>query len=385
MKFFPLIWAGLRRRPARSVLTLLAVTAAFVLFGLLHGVVAGFDGLLDKMNDTRLRVQNRSSGIAAMPLSYRERIAAVPGVRRITYATIFPAYFREPRNGIPAAAVGPDFLAVFGELHIPADQVAAWQRTRTGAIVGAELAQRYGWKVGDKVPLESQMWPNSDGGLDWTFDVSAIANGGPDDDRLFAQELYFHWDYLDEARPARKGTVHQFMVLIDDAGNAAAVADAIDGQFENSASATVTQGERQLVAAQVQQIGDVEFFVNAVVAAVMFTLLFLTGSTMMQSVRDRLVELGVLKAVGFSDTGVFATVVAESLLLCLSAAVLGLGITALVFPALLRGLRVGPLSLPAVVWAEGLAIALLLGLLVAVWPAWRARRLSIADVLTGRK
>ena len=386
MKYLPLLWAGLWRKPIRTVLTVLSIAVAFLLFGVLNGVIAGFDGALLKMSETRLRVMNRANILEAMPISYEAQIARVPGVRNVSHLAIMVAYYQDPKNGFSAAALALDpFVEMFPQIKVPAEQLEVMRKNRSGAIVGAELAKRFNWKIGDRITLHSMNWVKEDGSPEWTFDIAGLANAGPDDDRQFANELYFNYEYLDEARATGKGTVHQYAVSIDDASRASQIALAIDRLFANSSAETTTMNEKEYVIAQVRQVGDVQMFVNSIIGAVLFTLLFLAGNTMSQSVRDRIPELGVLKTLGFSDNSILLLVAVEASVLCLFAAALGLAIAAAVFPTVFGALNfTGAIPLPGRVWATGAGIALLLATLSATLPAWRARRLTIVEALSGR-
>ena len=385
MKYLFLIRAGLWRKPMRTVLTGLGIVVAFLLFGIMHGVIAGFDTALDMMSETRLRVQSRASGLESMPSAHAGRIAQVEGVQRVALLSVIGGYFQEPKNGFSSAALDIEaFLEVLPEIKVLPEQVDAMMRTRKGAIVGATLAQKYGWSIGDQVPIKSFLWSNEDGTAGWTVEITAIANAGPDDEQLFANEMYLHWDYFDESRATGKGTAHQFIVAIDDPARAAPIAEAIDALFANSSDETNTVNEREYITSFVRQAGDVRSFVAYILAAVLFTLLFLTGTTMAQSMRDRVAEFGVLKSIGFTDTSVFVMVLAESLVLCLVAALLGLGIAATVFPSVYASIGFDGMSLPPSVFAVGLGIAAAMAIGVAFWPAWSAQRLSIAAATSGR-
>jgi putative ABC transport system permease protein len=385
MKYLLLIVSGLRRKPLRTLLTAVAIAVAFVLFGVMHGVIAGFDSALDQLSDTRLRVMNRASLLQPLPIAHLERIRTVDGVQDVSHATIMGAFYQEPSNGLAAAGVDMEsFLAVFSELRVPQAQREALLRTRTGALVGHELAAKYGWKVGDVVPLGSLLWTRADGTPTWSVEVTAIANGEPGDEELFAGELYLHYAYLDEARAHDKGTTHQFIVTVADAATRDRVAQQIDAVFANSAHETTTLDDRQYLRAQVAQVGDVRLFVNSILGAVLFTLLFLTGTAMMQSMRERVRELGVLKALGFTDGAVFALILAEAAVLCVVAAAVGLALAGGVFPSVFAALGVQGAGLGGDVYARGVVSALVLAVAVAIWPALRARRLEIAAAVSGR-
>jgi len=385
MKYLFLIRAGLWRKPMRTVLTGLGVAVAFLLFGIMHGVIAGFDTALNTMSETRLRVQSRASGIESMPIAHANRIAQLKGVQRIAPFSAVGAYYQEPKNSFSSAALDIEaFLEVLPEIKIPPEQVDAMMRTRTGAIIGATLAEKYGWSIGDQIPIKSFLWTNEDGTADWMVEIAAIANAGPDDDKLFAGEMYLHWDYFDQSRTTGKGTVHQFVVAIDDPTRAGPIAEEIDALFANSSDETTTVNEREYITSFIRQAGDVRSFVAYVLGAVLFTLLFLTGTTMMQSIRDRTAEFGVLKSIGFTDTSVFVMVLTESLVLCVLAALLGLGIAATVFPNIFSSIGFDGMYLAPSVFATGLSIAAAMSVGVAFWPAWRAQRLSVAAATSGR-
>ena len=384
MKFLPLIWAGLWRKPVRTLLTLASIVVAFLLFGTLHGVIVGFDGALDKMSDVRLRVVSRANMLEPLPYAYRERIAEVRGVEAVSQFNIMLGYHQDPANGF--AVPGIDIASsrdLFPEIKVPPAQVDAMLRTRDGALAGAVLLRERGWKVGDRIPVHTAV-PRKDGAEVWTFEIVGVVNGEPGDDETFANEFWANYAYLDDMRATGNGLANQFVVKISDPAQAARIAGEIDALFANSPWETRTLNEKDYLADQVRQVGDVGMFVNAVLAAVLFTLLFLTGNTMMQSVRDRIPELGVLKAMGFGVHAIVGLVVAESLLLCLVAAALGLGLAALLFPYVFGGLGIPLTVSPVDVIGAGIAIAVVLGVLVSLLPARRAMRSSIVDALAGR-
>jgi putative ABC transport system permease protein len=355
------------------------------LFGVLNGVVTGFEEARAKLSDTRLRVTNRANLFEVMPLAYKSRIAQVPGVRAISYFVIFVGYYQDRKNGFSIAAVEADsWIDAIPNFHVPPDQRAAMHTTRTGALVGAELMKRFNWHLGDRISLHSMAWVNKDGSSEWPLDIVGIVNGGAEDDPQFGTELYFNYDYLDSSRTAREGTVNQFIVSLDDGADPNKVAIAIDKLFANSSAETTTMNERAFFASLSRNIGDVQMFVNSIIGAVLFTLLFLAGNTMSQSVRDRSSELGVLKALGFGDTSVWLLVVAEAAVLSFIAAVVGLALATAVFPIVFKSLAASPGSLPLRVYPIGLGIALLLAILSATIPAMRARRLTVVEALSAR-
>ena len=378
MKYLPLVWAGLWRRRLRTVFTLLSVIVAFVLFGLLQGVDSAFDDVARKGHGDRLLTNNIS--FLPLPSAALQQIESLPGIAKVSYASQFGAYFQDQKNPVGPIATDPkQWFAIYGEWQIPASQLEAFTNTRTGAVVGASLAKKYGWKIGDHVPLRSTTL-KKDGSSDWAFDIVGIY----EDPELKAGEGNFliNFDYFDEARATGSGTVLQYETVIANAKDAANMSATIDGIFANSSNPTRTQSERESIQSAMGQAGDINFFVDILVFAVFFTLLFLTLNTMMQSIRERTPELAVLKALGFSDSGVLVLVLAESLILCGFGAVIGLAAAATVFPSLLPFL--GSVGLSPVVIALGALAAVGLALVSGLPPAWRAGRLAIVDALAER-
>ena len=381
MKYFPLIWAGLWRKRTRTVFTLLSIVTAFLLFGLLQGVNSAFSRGVAGANVDRLYVQSRISFTEPLPFADLPQIEAVPGVAGVAYASWFGTYYQDPKNFVFSFPADVDrYFSIYSEFKLPSDQLDALSHTRTGAVIGRQLADKYGWKIGDKVPLHSTIWVRKGGTSDWTFDIVGIYDDPEEPAR--ASQFLFNHDYFDEARSFSKGMVGWYIVRLADSSRAVEVAGAIDHLFANSTYETKTVTEKENAQSFLKQIGDINFIVDAIVGAVLFTLLFLTGNMMMQSVRERIPEFAVLKTLGFSDTGVLVLVLAESLLLCLAAAAIGLAGATAIFPMLKD--VIGVVSLPSVVIVIGLVIAVLLALASGLPPAWRAKRLNIVDALAGR-
>ena len=381
MKYFPLVLAGLWRKPARTILTFLSIVVAFILFGILSAIDAGFAHQLDAARLDRLFADPRFGGL--MPIAYTDKIAAVPGVTVVAPRKGLGGYYKDPKNGMGVIMTDARFFAARSELTATRQQIEQLQRTRSGALVGTYYVEKYGWKVGDTVPLITST-VKRDGSRIWTFDILGIIedtdNPGPSG--------YFvgNYKYLDEARVTDKGTADRFLIRIKDPRQATQIGRAIDQLFDNSPAPTRTGSEKAEAQSDLQSLGDVNFLTHAVITAVIFMLLFLTGNTMMQSVRERRSEFAVLKTMGFSDLGVLALVFAESLLLCLLAGMTGLGLSQIVVPLIQK-------SLPEVAdllrmsWAAflpGFGFALLVAFLSALIPALRAKRLNIVDALTNR-
>jgi putative ABC transport system permease protein len=383
MKYLPLIWAGLWRKRVRTILTLMSVVVAFVLFGVMHGVTAGIDQIVNQMSDSRLRIQSRVNITEPLPFAQLGRIESVPGVMSVGFYNFVGAYYQEPRNGISAGAMDISRLqAMFPEVAISQEAIDAMAQTRNGALIGQDLAKERGWKVGDRIPLRSTIWMRKDGAPDWTFEIVGIYSGF--DGKVPSNEFWINYQYFDEERTFGNGTVTLYFARINDPARSAAIAEQIDGLFANSPNETQTQNERDWLRGRIAQIGNMAFFVNAIIGAVMFTLLFLTGNTMMQSVRERIPELAVLKTYGFSSGAVVSLVLGEALVLCGVAAAIGLGIAQLASPSIFRAIGAGGLSLPWSVIGTGLGVAALVAMISALPPAWRTHRISIVDALAGR-
>ena len=385
MTFSHLIWAGLRRRPVRSVLNGLAIAVAFLLFGMMHGVVASLDTTIANLSDSRIHVVGRASDAVRLPLAYRQRIESIKGVTTVTPIDWLGGYYQNNTQWFPI--LGTDlraFLAAYPEIDLPEAQREALLATRDGVTVGAKIAERFQLKLGDVLPMTSVVWTNADGTKNWPFRVVGIHNDEPGSDQVFADRAYFHFEYLAEARIEEKGTTSRFIAAIDDASHLQDIGGRIDDAFANSSYETKSMSEKQFVAQDVQRFGNLSLFVNSILGAVLFALMFMTSTTMIQSVRERIPEIGVLKSLGFTDGAVFRIVLAESVVLSLAAAGVGLALAGRVFPSVLEGIGVQSLPLPADIYLEGFGLAFVMALAVAAWPAWRARRLTIVEAIGGR-
>jgi putative ABC transport system permease protein len=379
MKFIPLIWAMLWRKKVRTSLSLLSIMIAFLLFGMLQGVNSAFKETIERSNVNRLVVTNRISITENLPYAYMQQIEALPGVERVSHESWFGPYYQDPKNFIAAFPVEPEReFPAHPEYQVPPDQLAALEHTRDGAIVGEHLAQKYGWKIGDRIPLHSTIWVKaSDGNSDWDFDIVGLYQDPADRSREDA--MFFNYKYFDEARSFAKGTVGWYIVVVKDPSQSAVVAKEIDDHFANSPDETKTQTEKEFQQSFMKQIGDINLIVTYILFAVFFALLFAVGSTVMQAVREQVPELAVLKTLGFSDTRMLVLVLVQSLTLCIVAALLGLGLAELMFPALRNTL--GVVKLPPAVIVEGIAMSAMLAVATGIVPAWRAKRLVIVEAL----
>lgn len=363
----------------RTILTILSITVAFILFGILHGVTSAIDHEMDEFPATQLSVFNSIEG-QSLPSAYGEQIAHLPFVQRVDEFSPFICYFREPSNRVLAMGLGD---AVLGRLPqaivVPRPYASALAATRTGAIVDSKLARKFGWKIGDKIPLHSSVVKH-DGSAVWIFDLVGIYEVPKHS--IFGGLFYFRHDYLDEGRLNGAGTTGGFFVDTTDALHNADVEAAIDGRFANSSAPTKTETEMEGYSEASGEAIDFNLLVTSVLGATLFTLLLVTANTMMESVRQRMPELAILKTIGFSDQKVFGLVFLEAFALYAIGAVLGLLLSRLFFPFIGPvDTTLEPLPLPAKVYFEGVVIALAAVMLSAIVPALRALRLPIVDAL----
>jgi putative ABC transport system permease protein len=382
MKFLHLVWCNLKRKKLRTSLTLLSIVVAFILFGFLSAIQEALVGGVALAGADRLIVRQKVSIINLLPISYEARMNRIPGVDFATHQTWFGGIYQDPKNFFMQNPVEPEnFLKMHPEIIIPPEQVKAWLATRTGAIVGRRTANRFHWKIGDKVPIQSSIWPNADGSRHWTFDIVGIYDGkekGTD-----TTPLFFRYDYFDEGRGQwGKGQVGWFTIRIKDPSQAAEVAKLVDAEFENSPAETKTEPEGAFIQGWASQIGNIVFIVAAILAAVFFTILLVTGNTMAQAVRERTGELGVLKAIGFTNGRIVTLVLAESCLLTVLGGTLGLGVAWLMIS---RGDPTSGLLpmffLPVRALLTGFGISIALGFVTGIFPALQAMRLRVADAL----
>jgi putative ABC transport system permease protein len=361
-------------------LIFLQVSVAFALFGVLQGMKTGVEHLIGEARADLLLVHGSLSLIDSLPLGLLERIKSVPGVKVVAPVELFGGVYQKPSRKVGIVAIRPDegWLSAFTYTVAPQYETA-FKKTRTGTLVRNELAKKYGWSVGDHIPL---MTPTAqmNGSKDWIFDVvgtyaDSDIGGGSD-------VILINYDYFDEARLAGKGTVKHFNVAVFDPRQAVTVADEIDRRFTNSSNETRTESLRELAQSQMQSIGDLNFLIRAIVGTVLVALLFATATLMMQSTRERTPELAVLKTLGFTDRAVFLFILAEAAILCIAAAVFGLVLALLAFP--LASKFVPGLSMPMAVMAVGVACAAVVAVISASVPATLAARLNIVTALASR-
>ena len=385
MKYLSLVWAQLFRSKTRTLLTLLSVVTAFLLFGMLESVRVAFNagGSVDGAN--RLVTTSRLSITQSLPVRLEQQIRTVPGVKDVTYAMWFGGIYQDPKNFFPSFSVAPNYFDVYTNLQLPPEQLKAFQDTRTGAVVGETLAKEFGWKIGDTIPLQATIFPRQ-GSNDWPLQLVGIFRSK---DRAAAsgeeRQLVMNWTYFDESNDYIKGQVSWYTVALDNANQASRVAQAIDALSLNSDRETKTQTESAFQQSFAKQFADIGLIVTSIMGAVFFTLLLLTGNTMAQAVRERVPELAVLKTLGFKDGLVLVLVLVESVLLVGLGGVIGMGLARVILPGLAsKAQGMLPATIPLQTWIVGAVLIVLIGLVVGVLPALRAKRLKIVDALAGR-
>jgi putative ABC transport system permease protein len=379
MKYSRLIFANLFRKKVRLLLTIGSFAVALFLFAFLSVVRDAFGRGADVAGADRLVIINRTSIINSIPLSYRDKILRIPGVKVITHDNWFGAIYQDEKNFFPQFVIDPESQRqVFPELIVPDDQWNAFLKDRQGVIAGAKTAERFNWKIGDRIPLRTTIW----GSGNWEFNLVGIYHGKrPQDDET---QFWLQWDYFEEHVPDRlKGQVGWYTLRLDTPDDAVRVAKTIDDQFYNSPYETKTETESAFAAGWVKQFGNIRFLILSIGVVVFFTLLLVTGNTMAISVRERTSELAVFKAIGFSDRAVLFFVLSESILISLVGGLFGLGLAIIAVPVLAKGLNglLPALILAPQVLVMGLLVALTVGVASGLLPGLSAMRLRIVNAL----
>ena len=381
MKFLPLLWRNLVRKKVRTTFTLLSILVSFLLFGLLGALERGLSQGAQTAGTDRLVTQHKVSFIQPLPVRYWSTIQSVDGVDVVSHLTWFGGYYQDRSNRFSQFAVDPEtYLELQPELRLTDADKQAWLADRTGAMVGHSVAERFGWELGDRIPLQATIYRREDGSA-WEFTIAAIVddsgpNGGP--------EFIFHYDYLSQMGGpfgSEMNWVGQFMSRIDDPDRAIEIAADIDSRFANSEAETKTATEKAFAQSFANQLGNIRAIVLGITSVVFFTLLLVAGNTVAQSVRERTEELGVLKAFGFTDATVMGLVFAEALSLAALGGGAGLALAWLVASAFDVGGVLPPLYVPTERMGMGLILIVLFALVVAALPAWQALRLRIVDAL----
>jgi putative ABC transport system permease protein len=379
MKFLPLIWKNMWRRKIRTLFTIGSVFVAFVLFGMLMTIRTSFTFGVEIAGNDRLVLIHKVSVIMPLPVAYKPRLAAVDGVGLVTHQSWFGGIYQDPADFFAQIVVEPEaHMEMYPEYVLEPDEKQAWLADRQGAVVGRDLAERFDWHVGDRIPLQATIWQTREGTA-WEFNISGIYDG---EDGVDKTQMFFHYDYLDENRAEGDGLVGWYIVRIDDASRATELAASFDQMFANSQAETKTTTEKGFIDGFAKQVGDIGAIMIAIVTAVLFNILLIAANTMAQTVRERTSELAVLKTLGFRDGAVLALVVAESLFVTVMGGGLGLVVAWLVVQG---GDPTGGM-LPIFVLqpqdlALGASLAVAMGIVAAILPGIGAMRLRITDAL----
>jgi putative ABC transport system permease protein len=379
LKFLPLFLSNLRRKPLRTGLTLACIVVASLLFGLLKTLQGALELGADLAGVDRLVTMHRMTLIQLFPRSYLNRIDAVDGVTSAVSFNWLGGTFQDERNQVAAQATDPDrFFQVYPEYTLPDEQKADWIADRGSIIVGKAVAARYGWKVGDTVPIRSSFYRRTDGGNSWDFRIAGIYDARNGDN----SSLYFHWNYLNQStgEPNQIGYV---VLRVSDPAQLREVARQIDAQFANSPAETKTDTERAFIQGFANQMGDIGAIVTAVVSAVFFTILLVAGNTMAQSVRERTNELAVLKTLGFPSGAIAGMVLAEALVITALGGAIGLGLATLSAQAMSASLQqfFPVIGVPSDAYVTGAILVVVLAGLAALLPSIEAGRLKITEAL----
>jgi len=381
MKYAYLLFSNFKRHRTRTTLTILSIVVAFILFGYLAAIRKAFQMGASVAGADRLVTRHKVSIIQSLPISYDAQMQQIPGVAAVTHASWFGGIYKDPKNFFAQLPVIPDeYLKMYPEFRLPPEQMAAWRRTRTGAIAGRNTAERYGWKVGDRIPIQATIWRPKTGGDTWTFDLVGIYDGK--EKETDTTQFLFRYDYFDENRTFGEGLVGWYYIRVKDPKHAEAIAKAIDTRFENSPAETKTETEGAFVKAFAEQMGNIGAIVTAILTAVFFTILLVAGNTMAQAVRERVSELGVMKAIGFTDAQLLMFVLAESLILSVIGGAIGLAL-AWIFISMGDPTK-GALPIfffPPRDLVIGIVCVVLLGLVAGAIPAMQAMRLNTVDAL----
>ena len=380
MRFSGLIFANLFRKKVRLLLTIGSFAVALFLFAFLAVVKSAFSRGTEVAGADRLVIASRVGLMQTLPISYDDKIAAIPGVKAVTHNHWFGGVYQDEKNFFVQFVIDPENMRkVMSEFVVPDDQWANFEKDRQGAVVGVKTAKRFGWKIGDRIPIKNSLYGPT---KTWEFNLDGIYhNDRPGGDE---NQFWIQWKYFDENVPAGvKSTAGWYVLKLDNPDDAARIAKSIDNMFANSTYETKTETESAFAAGFVKQFGNIEFLIESIGMVVFFTLLLVTGNTMAISVRERISELGVLKAIGYSDRSVLFFVLAESLVIALIGGVLGLGLALVAVPVLgaaLNGLLPSLVLSPAIL-SLGLLVALVVGGISGLLPGIGAMRMRVVNAL----
>jgi putative ABC transport system permease protein len=381
MKFLPLIWSGIWRKPGRTILIILQVAIAFALFGVLQGMKTGVEVAITRTRADLLFVQPDVIGEPPLPLAYRDKIQALPDISLVTFADGILGTYQKPDQPVYVLCIEPRefWLTLVPEiLKVAPRDLEALRKHPTGVLISADMAKKYNWRVGDRIPLTSPVLQKNGSG-NWVFEVVGFFTAH---EISAGSYIVGNYSYLDEARVANKGTVRNFYVITSDPRRAGTVADAIDRMFANAPSETSTATLRENAQQGLKALGDLNFVIRSIVSAVFAALLFSTATMLMQSIRERTPELAMLKTIGFTGRTMFLLIVTEAASMCVVGALLGLALAWFAFPFTAKWIP--GLTMPLLVIETGVIAACLVALISAALPARQAARLRVVDALAGR-
>ena len=381
MYYLKLIFKNVFRAKLRSSLTIIGLVIAIVAFGLLQTVVDAWFAGSNAASASRMVTRNAISLVFPMPTYYRERMRAVNGVKSVTLLNWFGGIYKEPKNFFPQFAVDHEnFFDLYPEFRMPDDQMLAFKRDRQGAAVGRKLADEFGWKIGDTIPIRGTIFPGT-----WTFTLRAIFDAK--DETTITRQMYFHWDYINEwlkkKFPRRTDQIGTFVIEVSDPARVADIAKAIDAEFKNSLAETLTESEKSFQLGFISQMEQIILTIRIVSFVVIFIIMAVVANTMAMTARERLTEYATLKALGFGPGFVAALIFGEALMLSLIGGGLGILLT---FP-IAKGVGIIASAVFAVFKVSQatvlmqLACALVVGVAASLVPGWRSARVKIVDGL----
>ncbi len=381
-RWLPLVWANLKRRKLRFIFTFVSILLAFLMFGMLDALRTSLSQAVNLAGADRLFSQSKVNITVSSPRSHYEKVRAVPGVLAVAPFNWFGGVFKDNKQQIQVQATDPEqFMKVYPEVHLKPEELAAWKADRQAIVVGELLAQQFGWKVGQRIPLRSEIWRKTDGSDTWEFNIVGIYTvDGTGWDKRSAM---FQYDYFNESLQFEKDKVGWMIIKVADPAQSEVVAKRIDSMFENSPNETKTATERVFVKQFLDQVGNIGLILVSVTTAVFFTMLLVTANTMAQSVRERTNEIGVLKTLGFSGGSILTLVLLESLLLTFTGGLVGLGLAWLLAGGLGEQIKnfFPVFYIGGGTFLVGAVLMLAFGLITGLWPALTAMRLKIVDAL----
>ncbi|HTF96083.1 MAG TPA: FtsX-like permease family protein [Cellvibrio sp.] len=385
MYYLQFLLSNLGRKKVRTILTLLSIMVAFLLFGLLRSLAAAFDQGAEIAGEDRLISINKISLIQPLPEAYLGKVQGLEGVDKATSASWFGGYYQDPKNQFPQfPVIADDYFEIYKEMvSLPAEQMQAWKKNRVGAVIGKGLVDRFKWKIGDRIPLVG-LFPREDGSTTWEFVIEGIyeTNSKSAD----TNTMLMHYDYFDEARQYAKGTLGWLIIRVKDPKQSAQVATAVDAMFANSPAETKTSSEKEFAKSFAKQFGDIGLITTLILGAVFFTMLLVAGNTMAQSFRERIPELAILKTLGFSDISVMLMVLVEAVVISLIGGIAGLFLAKIVISGAATAMAstLPGLNLSTTMMLVGVGLMFLFGLLTGIIPALQGLQLNIVAALRRR-